>query len=400
MSTASFLGGAVLAAGVILKAEEENALLNGPSYIQSGVPRDFTGKIGQQLARRACLQYANNPSGVPEARQLQYERACRPYLDSQKTGTGPTGYGGFEGGQCAVPYIVSGTWQSQSTGSGVAPVDSNWIDGTWVTLQTTSAPRGPIRGLSRDTSGAFQRVTLLAGPDGQVIGYDLFPPGGGGQVYYFAGTTRGGTTRWVRNVSITSIARRDGLPDNCGDAPPVVEPPNPDPTPSPPRAPIVIAPDINIDASVTVNAIGAVVINLGLGPVTIDPFGDDSGGGDGGGSGGGPGPGDIGLPGLPTGVGAGSDADGESPPGQVIGALRLNIQNTPPSHKLVAPGVYRGACYCYLGTSSGLDLDPAGGLLRDGQMVFPELPNLTHWRVAANRGFDILVTPYYVDVTE
>jgi hypothetical protein len=79
----------------------------------------------------------------------------------------------------------------------------------------------------------------------------------------------------------------------------------------------------------------------------------------------------------------------------MLWALKIDILTAPPYPKEFAPGVHRGACYVYMGTPAGLDHDPAGAMLRSGQLVLAERDYLTRWKVSANTGYDLRVTPYY-----
>jgi hypothetical protein len=82
----------------------------------------------------------------------------------------------------------------------------------------------------------------------------------------------------------------------------------------------------------------------------------------------------------------------------VLVGLKFRIVQVPPHAREFAPGVYRGAAYIYMGGDDGLDQDYAGSMLRDGQFVFAEKENLTCWRVDANVGFKLVVTPFYREV--
>jgi hypothetical protein len=79
----------------------------------------------------------------------------------------------------------------------------------------------------------------------------------------------------------------------------------------------------------------------------------------------------------------------------MLWGLRIDIDTVPLGAKLYAPGVYRGVAYIYMGDDDGLDHDPAGAMLTDGQFVLAERDYLTKWRVAANDGYNLTVTPYY-----
>jgi hypothetical protein len=84
----------------------------------------------------------------------------------------------------------------------------------------------------------------------------------------------------------------------------------------------------------------------------------------------------------------------------VLVGLKVDVLEAPPFAREFAPGIYRGAAYIYMGGDAGLDQDFAGSMLSDGQFVHAEKDNLTCWRVRANTGFRLRVTPYYREVEE
>jgi hypothetical protein len=205
----------------------------------------------------------------------------------------------------------------------------------------------------------------------------------------------------IEIVSITPCGS-----DDCGDPPSVVQPPG------------TVTPVSPLPPSVTINlpGIGPVDITLTLNPngdpvvcipeidvcVTVEPPDDITGGGDDGGDGGpsdGP-PGDIGSPGAPEETGEDGTAQGCAGDGEVLVGIKVDIVEFPERAKEYAPGVYRAVCYAYLGTLGNLDHDPAGAMLRNGQFIFAEKDNLTCWRVDANTGYNLSVTPYYRSVEE
>jgi hypothetical protein len=53
-----------------------------------------------------------------------------------------------------------------------------------------------------------------------------------------------------------------------------------------------------------------------------------------------------------------------------------------------------------MGGAAGLDQDFAGSALAQTQFVNAESENATRWRVQANPGYDVRVTPYYREVQE
>lgn len=389
ISAAAAATAAAVAAGVILRAEQENAILNGGSYLVSGQPKDFTGKVGQQLARKACLRYGADPAKLEGSAALQYEGACRPYLDS----LGIPNTGGLVsdslGGTCpGVQYRIR--WR---------------IDGG---RQGCNTPNGTIIPVS---SGNVVTNPLTGPLVWENISTDFCSTGSGVSIYGYRVTTNGGVPPFVQesvaigvgterfidpSFSQLVVERVDGQQDCPPDSPTVVQP-QPDPTPRPPRSPIIIAPNISIDSLVEVNIDGSIDIDIGTGDITINPFENDDG--DGGGGGLGPSsPGDIGSPGMPASTGAGGDAEGEAPPGSVLTGLQLSLETLPLYAREYAPGVFRGACYVYMGVPGRLDQDFAGALLRDNQFVFAELDFFTAWRVTANPGFGIRVTPFYREV--
>jgi hypothetical protein len=50
-----------------------------------------------------------------------------------------------------------------------------------------------------------------------------------------------------------------------------------------------------------------------------------------------------------------------------------------------------------MGDANGLDNDTAGATMASGQMVLAERDYLTKWRVVANDGYNLSITPYYKD---
>lgn len=127
---------------------------------------------------------------------------------------------GVLGGQCNSVYTVNGTWEIQVRSANVAPTEAGYAPGTWTVSNTSTAPRGPIRGIfnTPQVSGLLVvqlGVTLSSGPSFM----NVYPTGSSGTAHYWNGINRNATTRWVRNVVITQMTRRGGLPDNCGNSP-------------------------------------------------------------------------------------------------------------------------------------------------------------------------------------
>jgi hypothetical protein len=198
------------------------------------------------------------------------------------------------------------------------------------------------------------------------------------------------------NPGYRVAGRSDAAPDNCGNAPAIdIEPP------------ATVTPSTPIPPNITVTV-------PGFGPVTVTVDADDDGdtifcvdeldtcftvnvGSDRGGPSdpAPPPPGDVGSPGASEATGIGGEAEGEAPEGEVLVGLALDLVSAPPSPKLFAPGVYRGAAYVFMGTDAGLDMDYAGSMLKDGSFIFAEKDNLTKWAVTANPGYNWSVTPFY-----
>lgn len=337
-----------------------------PNYIRDAQPDSVFEAIPLAAARQGCRRYADNPDGYSGARQARVERACRPYLDDIGYGDGPVVKVPFRGGQCyGVQYRVTLAFTNPPIGDQTnQQIVSARVVGTFrgdrqpnqltpVGIETQQTPGGPINRLN---------IASLSDEN-------------------------------VGSFRIQSIVVEGGGVDECGNPPTEITDPVPPVSPGPRREPFVRVPDIDIDIDVEVNPDLTIDVDFGTGPITIDPFGDDpDGGGDGGG---GAPPGDVGDPGTPEDTGPGGDADGEAPEGSVLTGLRVDFVEPPIGGKEYAPGVYRGVCYIYMGTAEGLDHDPAGAMLRSGQFIFAEQPNLTRWFVSANLGFSLRVTPYY-----
>ena len=337
-----------------------------PNYIRDAEPESIFEALPLAAARQGCRRYADNPGEYSGRRQARVERACRPYLDNIGYGEPPEIELPFRGGQCAAKYIVGFTldpsFPGQSTG--------------------TILVVGPVRGIREETqSNGSRRVFLQANSGGVFSGEcsNVVNPTGPQDIFLGSYTPSGpGSAR------INFLTPCSG--DDCGNPDPIIFPPKPPSTPGPTREPFTRVPDIDVDIEVTVNPDLTIDIDFGVGPVTIDPFGDDDGGG---------GTGGPGTPGSPEGTGLGGDAEGEAPEGQVLTGLRISFVEPPIGGKEYAPGVYRGVCYIYMGTPDGLDHDPAGAMLRDGQFVYAEKDYLTRWLVTANMGYNLLVTPFY-----
>lgn len=346
-------------------------------YIRSGEPESAYGKIQQATARQYCRRYADAPSAYGSGTRVIAENICRPYLND-------IGYGGpgakvetpFQGGRCATNYSIIWSAISSTTGQ---RVETN-VSGFNVV--------GPINGIVSIGNCTINNTTPQTNRRCQVT-----ISRGNGQTASF-NNVPGSIIDGVNTIRIERVIRLDGQPDNCGSNPPDITDPVPPSVPGQPRERFNPGPGIDIDIGVDINPDGTINVDFGTGPITIDPFGD-SGDDGGGGGGAGPGPGDIGEPGSPAETGLEGDTDGEAPPDMVLTGLKIGFVAPPVGGNEYKEGIYRGVCYIYMGTSEGVDHDPAGAMLRDGQFIFAEKDNLTHWFVSANRGYNLRVTPYY-----
>ena len=344
---------------------------NQGGYIANGDPQSIYGKIQQATARQYCRRYADDPGALPGAVGVLVENACRPYLAAIGYGTAPTIRTPFRGGQCDEIYLVT---LRGTQGNGV-------VGGPFT--RRVHGPIGGARFASED--GTFRgqlfcrAINNNASNCGPIVPGELAWRGVGLSGQGFNGGT----------LDILNIVPCDGT-DQCGSPPPDVQPPIPPTVPGPRRERYNPGPDIDIDIDIEINPDGGFDVDFGIGPVTVAPPGDDGGGGGGGGA-----QPDPGVPGTPEPTGSGGDAEGEAPPNSVLVGLRVEILEFPAEPKLYADGVYRGVCYVYMGTEGLLDHDPAGAMLRADQFVYAERENLTHWRVSANNGYSLRVTPYY-----
>jgi hypothetical protein len=189
------------------------------------------------------------------------------------------------------------------------------------------------------------------------------------------------------------LVRNDGQADNCGNPDVTYQPPG-SVTGGPTDGPNISVniPGIGpIDVTVTPNSDGDPVVcydQIDL-CVTI-PIGGDDGPKATAGA-------DPGVPavGTATTASGSGDAEGDAPEGRELWALKIGINSLPARANEYAPGVYRGVCYVYMGDGNGLDHDPAGAMLRSGQLVLAEKEGLTKYRVTANIGYNLTVTPYW-----
>lgn len=351
-----------------------------PTYIRDAQPDNVIDALALAAARQGCRRYQQKGGDYSSRRAARAERACRPYLDSLEPGKGPQIELPFRGGQCPVAYNV--TFNATGASAACNPIEFGTV--------TVSAGTGPISIRKvHNTAQSSQSGGLCPGFTYNNV---ILKNAAGESVLV-------GQGRGIRLNSI-SFARVGGGLDNCGNPPPDFEPPPAPSTPLPPGPqPFTRLPDIDVDVDVTINPDFSINVDIGTGPITIDPFADpptEEPGGDTGPSDGPPG--DIGEPGTPEDTEPGGEASGCAPEGSVLVGVKVNILSVPANVREFFPGVYRGVCYAYMGTPGNLDHDPAGSMLRDGQFIFAERDNLTCYEVRANTGVILRVTPYYRSV--
>ena len=346
----------------------------------------------RDLTRFNCRRWARaDKEGFSPYVNATNAALCDPYLSSIGMGV-PEGDMGpvHKGGQCdGVPYGARYSWKASE---GDSP--NNYTPSFGQFLNGSQTLYGPVTYHGRLLVGGG---STFCGNPGQssfeASGFDA----GGAPIR--VALNQGGATCRPGSPTITGLSfeRLDGGAE-CGNPPTLYTPPG-NTTSGPTDGPNIV---VNIP---------------GIGPITVsvDPGEDgnpivcydeldlcveipigDPGMGNGSESTG---------PGAPEAGGSGTTGDGgteegEAPSGTELWALKIDILAFPPSPKKYSADVYRGVCYVYMGDANGLDHDPAGAMLRDGQLVLAEREGLTKWRVTANVGYNLSVTPYYRETGE
>lgn len=163
----------------------------------------------------------------------------------------------FRGGQCPTQYTVNYnvTYDTRSIPPPNIITEPLSITGVW----------GKIKGLRVDRSGGINQVVIVGGASGNP---DL-------AVDYGAFSIAPGSGQGIISAEITSVARVDGLPDDCGNIFPTPTQPPPPPSPTPLPVPYDDADGnpINLDlflvfAPVRVNIDGTLNIPF---RISIDP---------------------------------------------------------------------------------------------------------------------------------
>jgi hypothetical protein len=298
---------------------------------------------------------------------------CDPYW-KDKNYSPPVEGPPFTGGQCAgVLYRIVYSWsltRLNCNGSAATPLTS----GGNITLNNRVGPISWADTSVYNACGDGRRsdgsITLTSASNTDKIGAAL----GAG---------------YITSITINiAVSRMDNAPDTCGNPTGPAFRPGPSPPPRP-TFPPGEEPGVDPDGQpffVVPDIPGPIVTEP---PIEVPP--PSTGPGEPGGD---PGP-PEGESGAPVTATPGDDAEGEADEGKELVGLRVDIVTFPPNANPVAPGLYRGVCYAFMGNDSGLDLDPAGALIGDGQLILAERPRLTKWRVTANIGYNLSVTPYY-----
>lgn len=337
------------------------------------------GRAGQSM----CNFYGSSPGAARLAfggNSATVGLLCQPYFDSN----------GYDGPVPATPPFTGGQCEGVLYGASYSYFDS---------------PTDTIPQNFSPASGQFSGGDLY-GPvtsAGFVVNDPSFC--GGGQVSYtVVGRNAAGATKKVAlnlagspcrlaGVRITNLNFvRLGGGAECGNIP-TGPAPGPNPPPSPGPFPPGQEPGVDPDGRPYFFVPPIEPEYPGDEPIEVPVFGPS------GQPSGGP-PSGGGEPGTPETAAPGDDAEGEAPEGEMLWGLRITISSTPALAKLYAPGVYRAVCYVYMGDEDGLDHDPAGAMLRSGQLVLAERDYLTRWRVTANQGYTLSVTPYYKPIEE
>lgn len=295
-------------AAEVLRAAGEVALGGGPQYLRDGAPIGAVAQAGLQAARYACRRYGSNPGQYPSDTAANYEKACRPYLEDIGEGEGPSLELPFRGGQCdGQAYDVLITGVRADNGCNVNPGTAG-----------ANGVIGPISIRRRVDTTFLDQVGGLC-PGFSINTVEVIDRSGGVAATF-------GQVRGVRVDSI-SVTPQSGT-DDCGNPEPEFEEPKGPGITIGPITPIFIDNTFDVDASVNVNLDGTIEFNFGLGPISVDPFGDAGEGG-----GGGPEP-----PGAPTigpvtpggnGGFGGDDELGEPPAGQRWVGIAMAITNRP-----------------------------------------------------------------------
>lgn len=248
-----------------------NPFNDRPGFVAGPRPQTGIAGIVQDITRLNCRIWASRDKSNYSARTNQYSgEVCGPYLED--LGENPTGGDigpSFEGGQCPILYNVNGsvTLYDDSCNATTSPVGLIGI-------------YGPIGNVQYDNKGSVGNAPPTCQ---EALGTRAFIVEGRGFEIDLGGSGGG-----VKSATIT-VTPNAGGPDDCGNPPPLLQPPGT----VTPVTPIV--PNIEIDLP----GVGPININVDLNPdgfpvitapdlgleVTIAPEIDGDGGSGGGGGG-------------------------------------------------------------------------------------------------------------------
>ena len=394
----------------VLDLADKTAETLGP-FIAGDRPDDPIRGPYHDYTRWVCDSYANIPGwatglvGLGSASWLGLERSigqtCRPYLGDGA----PTPDPEWTGGQCDTKYWVN--IASKQVNSIIGSVGTGTCSGIKDIALTVSV-HGPI-GAIRTTNVVACLGGVIGGAD---TGISLFchgktnaNPNGTGTVY-----SRTTNPTWVQvttgvgyaNPSIVSVSRKDGLADDCGSLNPTrprkspTAPPDPGPNPPgggqpptwSPRGPVFHPGPIESPYDEPDSPVPPIDPWNPRGGGPDDPFyGPDH-----------PKPGDPGEPGNSEETTDGGEVDGEVPDGHELVSLLVEVTHSPNGANKYSGVYYRAVCWVFMGNEEGLDMDYAGSMMGDHQLVLAETSGLTHWRVKANLGYSVRVTPFSREV--
>ena len=363
----------------VLDLADKTAETLGP-FIAGDRPDDPILGPYHDYTRWVCDSYANIPAwatglvGTGAASWLGLERSigqtCRPYLGSNAPGPDVP----FTGGQCPVLYTVTVTGNFPGAPGGVGTA--------------TRVGLGPVEGVCW----------------GSATVHGTHPVG----VRFATGCVTGGSgygstyTANLPSLHITNIVRNDGQPDNCGNLRPTQPtrkpgaPPDPGPNPPgggqpptwSPRGPVFHPGPIKSPYDEPDSPVPPIDPWNPRGGGPDDPFyGPDH-----------PKPGDPGEPGNSEETTDGGEVDGEVPDGHELVSLLVEVTHSPNGANKYSGVYYRAVCWVFMGNEEGLDMDYAGSMMGDHQLVLAETSGLTHWRVKANLGYSVRVTPFSREV--
>ena len=334
-------------------------------FLRDDLPQNAPGmgKFAQEVGRRACRQYARNRANFGIiAYDPVWSDSCNPYLDS--IDEGPTQNGSYEplheGGQCAVQYnAFYSTTTYDQFGNVVQVVESGPAPIGPGPLTFERRPDIPISG-----GGSFRNQTVAIAANGNEVGLsgDRF------EAFGLAQSTEG------------RVARADGQPDDCGNAPGEYAPPGYPPNLPPIPPPTNPGPGFGDNWDVNLNPDGT--FEICINGECSDPIP--------------PGPGDS-PPGDPSEDPGEEDGDpqendpnnpqdgditGCAEDGKILTGIKIEITQTPPSEVPGAGGLYRKVCWVWMGPSQDqLDLVADGRYLEDGQFVIPDANNCRCYKV-------------------